>query len=63
MRSKRTGIKMQVVGGVIAVDVGVFENVGLRAQYAEMANGVVDHLGVSITEGVSEAGPSLGGVE
>ena len=63
IRSERTSIEMQVVSGVIAVDVGVFENVGLRAQYAEMANGVADYRGVSITEDVSELIPSVGGVE
>jgi hypothetical protein len=63
IRSERTSIKMQVVGGVVAVDVGIFENVGLRAEYAEMANGAADYLRVSITEGVSEAIPSVGGDE
>jgi hypothetical protein len=54
---------MQVVGGVVAVDIGVFKNVGLHSQYAEMANGAVNYLGMSITQGVSEAGPSAIGVE
>lgn len=63
IRSERTSIEMQVVSGVVAVDVRVFENVGLRAQYAEMANGVADYRGVSITEDVSKLVPSVGGVE
>ena len=63
IRSERTGIKVEVVGRVVAVYVGVFENVRLRAQYTEMANGVVDYLGVSIAEDVSEPIPSIAGVE
>ena len=34
-----------------------------HTQYAEMADGAVNYLGMPITEGVSEAGPSVSGVE
>ena len=63
IRSERTGIKVQVVGGVVAVDVGVFENVGPHVQYAEMANGALNYLRMSITEGFSKLRPSVSGVE
>ena len=63
MRSECTGIKMQVVGGVVAVDIGVFDNVGLHAQYTEMADGALNYLGMSITEGFSKLRPSVSGVE
>ena len=63
MRSECAGIEMQVVGGVVPVDVGVFQNVGFHAQYAEMTNGALNYLGMSITENFGELRPSGSGVE
>ena len=63
IRSERASVKLQVVGGVVAVDVGVFENVRLYAQNTEMANGALNHLRMSNTEGFSKLRPSVNGVE
>ena len=63
IRSERTGIKVQVVGGIVTVDVGVFENVGLHAEHTEMANGTVNHLWMPVAKVFSKLRPSLSGVE
>ena len=41
---ERARIKVQVVRRVVAVDVLVFENVGLGAEYAEMSDGVAYYV-------------------
>ena len=63
MRSERTGIKMQVVGGVVAVDVGVFKNVRLRTKYAEMAGRAVHDTRVAVAQRVSQERPISVSVE
>ena len=57
VRSERSGVKMQEVSRVVAVDVGVFKNVRLRTKYAEMANCAVYYTRVAISQGVSQARP------
>ena len=60
---ERTGIEVQVVRRVIAVDVGVFEKVGLGAENPKMANGVLDYIRVTIAQGVGELVPVAGRVQ
>ena len=47
---KSAGVELRVVGGVVAVDVGVFDNVGLRVEYAEMPDRVADDFKARTTE-------------
>ena len=43
-------VELCVVGGVVAVDVGVFDNVGLRVEYAEVPDRVPDDIKARATE-------------
>ena len=58
-----SGVELKVVGGVVAVDVGIFKDVGLGAEYLQMTNGVPDDLGMAIAEHLLEAGPVCGSVQ
>ena len=58
---KRAGVELGVVGGVVAVDVGVFEDVGLRADDAEVSNRVPDYLKAGAAEQASETAPKRPG--
>ena len=53
MGSERPGIEMQIVCRVVSVDVRVFENIGLRAKYAEMSDGVDYYAKVLATKCLS----------
>ena len=63
MGSERAGVELEVVGGVVAVDVGFFENVGFGAKYPEMADGVLHDVRMAVAEHVNEAVPGSGGAE
>ena len=63
MVSEGAGVELNVVGGVVAVDVRFFENVGLGVEYPEMADGVLNDVGMAVAESMGEAVPGSGGVE
>ena len=58
-----SGVELKVVGRVVAVDVGIFKDVGLGAEYLQVTNGVSDDLGMAVAELLFEAGPVCGSVE
>lgn len=63
VRPEGTGVKVQVIGGVVAVDIRVFENVGFGAKYLKMADRAANDVGVTVAQCVSEALPIGIGVE
>ena len=50
VRVEREGVELGVVRGVVAVDVGVFENVGLRVECAKMPDRIAYYVKVRAAE-------------
>ena len=42
--AERSGVELRIVCGVVLVNVGGFENVGLSVEYAEMPNRVAYYV-------------------
>ena len=61
--AKRAGVELHVVGGVVAVDVGVFEHVGFRIEDVKVPDGVAHDVEVGAAEGARQARPRVRGVE
>ena len=47
---EREGVELGVVRGVVAVDVGVFDNVGLGVEYAKMPDRVAYYVTIRTAE-------------
>ena len=47
---EREGVELGVVRGVVAVDVGVFDNIGLGVEYAKMPDRVAYYVTIRTTE-------------